>query len=172
MEVVAPLISFNWTLVMVLITFAILYLIVKKFFFEKIHNFIEAREQKVIVQFENAAAAEKQAEEHLAEYQDKLIGIEIERRNVIRDAKSLADERAQQVLREANERAEGIVRQAEREIERERERFAEEMQDQVALLAIYAAEKILEKNLDEQEQMRVIDGILTKDEDREWKHRQ
>jgi len=170
MELVAPLIGFDWTFVMVLVTFFVLYLIVKKFFFEKIHDFMQAREQKVIDQFDNAAEAEKQAEEHLAEYTDKLEGIEVERRGVIKDARSLAEKRAEQIVAEANEEAARIIKQAENEIERERAAFADSMRDQVAMLAVYAAEKIIEKELDEKDQLSLIDGIIGQDGGEAWRH--
>lgn len=170
MELVAPLISFNWTLVMVLITFVVLYFIVKKIFFEKIHEFMEAREQKVKDQFAGAEAAEKLAGEHLAEYDSKLEGVEIERRGVLKDAKTLADKRAEQIIAEANEKAKDIMSQAEKEIERERALFVETMRDQVAMLAIYAAEKIIDKELDESGQKALIDEIIEQNKGETWIH--
>ena len=154
---------------MVLITFLVLYLIVKKFFFEKIHDFMEAREQKVRDQFESAAAAERLAEEHLLEYNNKLDGIESERFDTIKSAKELADKRAQQIINEAEEKAQDMIRQAQIEIERERELFYETMKNQVAMLAIDAAEKIIEKQLDVNEQMSLVDGII-KQESEQWTH--
>lgn len=170
MELVAPLISFNWTLVMVLITFVVLYFIVKKIFFEKIHEFMEAREQKVKDQFAGAEAAEKLAEEHLADYNSKLEGVEIERRGVLKDAKTLADRRAEQIVADANEKANEIILQAKKEIERERALFVETMRDQVAMLAIYAAEKIIDKELDESGQKTLIDEIIKENKGETWTH--
>jgi F-type H+-transporting ATPase subunit b len=170
MEIVAPLIGFNPTLVMVLVTFLVLYFIVKKFFFEKIHEFMEAREQKVKDQFDSAEATEKEAQEHLAEYNARLEGIEIERRGVMKEARALAEQTAERVIGEAKERAGEIVRQAEKDIERERARFEEAMRDQVAMLAVFAAEKIIEKHLDEKEQISLIDEILNRDGENAWKH--
>ena len=170
MELVTPLIGFNWTLLMVLVTFVVLYLILKKFFFEKIHDFMAAREQKVKDQFDNAEAAEKLALEHLAEYRSKLEAIEFERRGVLKDARALAEQRAEQIIKEAGLRAEEIVRQAEKNMERERSMFAEAMRDQVAMLAVYAAEKIIEKQLDESDQLLLIDEIIEKGGGEAWKH--
>ena len=160
MEIVAPLISFDWTLGMFVITFIVLYFIMKKFFFEKVRNFMDARTQKVIDQFDSAEAAERQAEEHLAEYKSKLKSAEKERYGVLKDAKSLADARAGQIIKEANEQAAEIVRQARNEMEQERALFDESMRDHVAMLAILAAEKIIEKELNEDEHMYLIDEVL------------
>ena len=170
MELVAPLISFNWTLVMVLITFVVVYLLVKKFFFEKIHDFMEARAQKVKDQFDSAENAEKLAEEHLNEYKNKLDGIEVERIGMVKDAKTIADQRAELIIEEANAKAKEIIEQAEIQIERERELFVQTMRDQVAMLAVYAAEKIIEKQLDEQGQMSLIDDIIKQGKDEKWTH--
>jgi len=170
MELVAPLIGFNWTLVMVLVTFFVLYLILKKFFFEKIHNFMQAREQKVKDQFENAEAMNSLAEKHLSEYKTKIDDIEIERRGVLKEARTSAEERAHEIVKEANERAAEIIRQAEKDAERERHLLAEEMRKEIAMLALYAAEKIIEKELDEKEQMLLIDDIIEQHDGEVWKN--
>jgi len=154
---------------MVLVTFAVLYLILKKFLFEKVHDFMQAREQKVRDQFDNAEAANTLAEQHLAEYKEKLDNIEIERRGVLKDARTTADQRAHEIIREANERAAEIVKQAGLDAERERVKLAEEMRREIAMLAIYAAEKIIEKEMDEKEQMLLIDEIIEHNDGNSWK---
>ncbi|MDR0875091.1 MAG: F0F1 ATP synthase subunit B [Clostridiales Family XIII bacterium] len=169
-ELVAPLIGFDATFIFVLITFFILYLIFKKFFFEKVRDFMQAREQKVIDSFDNAAAVNVQAEERLLEYNKKLESAEFERRDLLKDAKTKADLRAQTIISEANDRAAEIVRQAEAEIERERQIAVEAMRDQVAMLAVLAAEKIIEKQLDEEGQMLIIDEIIKGSGQDSWTH--
>jgi len=164
------LIGFDWTFVMILISFAVLYLFMKKFFFEKIHDFMQAREQKVIDQFDNAAAAQKQAEESLAEYSEKLAKIENERRSILKEAKASSDRRAQEILTEANEKAAEIIRQAQKESEREQEVALEAMRDQVALLAVTAAEQILKKKLDAGEQSLLVDELIEESKSGKWIH--
>ena len=38
------------------------------------------------------------------------------------------------------------------------------------MLAIFAAEKVIEKTLDEKEQLLIIDDIIKKDDGELWKH--
>jgi F-type H+-transporting ATPase subunit b len=170
MELTAPLIGFNWTLAMVLVTFGVLYLILKKFFFEKLHNFMVAREQKVKDQFDNAAAANAQAETLLSDYKEQIADVEAEKREILKEGKQLADQRAKAIIDEANERAASIMKQAENEIERERKVAMETMKDQVAMLAIYAAEKIIEQKLGEKEQQFIIDDIIKDASVGTWNH--
>ena len=54
MELYAGLIEFNWTIVFIWLTVITLYFIMKHFFFEKVHNFMVARETAVRESFENA----------------------------------------------------------------------------------------------------------------------
>ena len=162
MEIVAPLISFNWTLVMVVITFLVLYLIVKKFFFEKVRNFMLAREQAVKDQFDSAEAAERLAGENLAKYEAKLEGVKDERRAALKEAREIADRRAEQIINEAHARAEQIIKETEAKVEQERAQFSESMRDQIAMLAVYMAEKIIEKQLDESDHIALIDDIIEK----------
>jgi len=44
------------------------------------------------------------------------------------------------------------------------------MRDQVAMLAVQAAEKIIEKHLDEKEHMTLIDEIIGDDQSKTWTH--
>jgi len=170
MELVAPLIGFDWTLVMVLVTFLVLYLILKKLFFEKVRDFMQAREQKVKDQFDNAEAANTLAGKHLSEYKEKLENIELERRELLRETRLEADHRAHDIVREAHERASEIIKKAEKEAEWEKHKLAEEMREQIAMLAVYTAEKILEKELDDKGQDLLIDDIIKQYEGDTWKN--
>lgn len=154
------LIEFNLTLVMVLITMFIFYLIMKHFFFEKVHNFMLARQNAVTEAFENAERTSQMADEKLVDYQNQIEQIEVEGREIIKNAKTRAEMQAKSIIDEANEKANELRLQAEREIEREKLKAVNEMKQQIAALAIYAAEKIMEKQIEEAGQAEIIDKII------------
>ena len=169
-ELVAPLIGLNWTLLMVFLTFVILYFILKKYFFEKLHSFMEARTQKVVDSFDNAERVTTEANNLLAEYTEKLAAAEGERREIIKDAKTAADKRAESIIAEADAKAANIIKQAEKEAEREKAAAMEEMQEQFTMLVLLAAEKVLERELDEGAQKEIIDGIIKGAGEESWIH--
>jgi F-type H+-transporting ATPase subunit b len=74
-----------------------------------------------------------------------------------------------EIMRAAEERAQQIVRRAEQQIEVEKERALSDMREQVGMLAIYAAEKIIEKQLDPAAQQSVVESVLKEAESRQWK---
>jgi F-type H+-transporting ATPase subunit b len=168
-HLVQPLIGFDWTIVMVAITFFVLYLILKRFLFDKVHGFMQAREQKIIDSFDNAAEANRVADDRLTEYNAKVANIAAERRDLLTDARQKADESAKEIVKQAEERAARIVRQAEERIKSEQERAMVDMREQIAMLVMYAAEKVIEQKLDTDEQRAIVDGILEEADGQAWK---
>lgn len=170
-ELVAPLIGFSWTFVLVLFNVVVLYLVMKHFFFEKVHNFMEARKHAVEDSFAHAQRTNELADGRLTEYQQKISGIEEEKRIVLREAKLTAEKQADQIVAEANQRAEQMMKNARTEIERERAAAMEQMKEQVAALALFAAGKILEQELSNDESRRRILEQAVKEVGRsEWRN--
>ena len=162
------LIEFTPTFFMNMLTLLILFLILKKFFFEKVRNFMLAREQKIKDSFDNADKINAEAENKLEVYNDKIVGIEQERSDILKESKKKADDQAKQIIDEASEKAHRIIMDAEKEIERERTNAMDDMKEQIALLSVYAAEKILEKQIDAKEQQNIIDGIIEEAGNTKW----
>lgn len=160
MELYAGLIEFNWTLIFIWLTVITLYFVMKHFFFEKVHNFMVARENTVRESFENAEQVNALAAEKMESYEKKIANLESEGREIIRVAKIKADERADSIIDEANEKVQAMLQRAQDEIEREKIRAIAEMRDQIAAMAIYAAEKIIEQKLDMAGQDEILSGIL------------
>lgn len=170
MKLHAGLIEFNWTLVFMWLTVITLYFIMKRFFFEKVHNFMEARTNQVKESFENADHVNLLAEEKLDTYNKKLAEIEGEGREIIKNAKVQADMQAKSILDDAGKRAHQIIRQAEEEIEKKRLQAISDMRTQIADLAMLAAEKVLEQQLDDYRQDELIDHIITEAGKSAWQN--
>ena len=156
----SQLIEFNWTLVMNWVTVIVLFLILKKFFFEKVHNFIVARQNAVQDAFDNAESVNRAAAEKLETYNKQIANIESEGREIIQKAKNRADDQAKRILDEAQQKAEALMERTRTEIEREQRKAVAEMKSQIASLALMAAEKIIEKDLEIEGQDAFIDQIV------------
>ena len=70
------LLEINWNLLFSAITVLVLYLILKHFFFEKVHNFMEARKAAVQASLDQAEAANEEAQTLLADYRTTLANAE------------------------------------------------------------------------------------------------
>lgn len=157
----SPIIELNWTSLMILFNLVILYFIMKRFFFEKIHNFMVARENAIKDAFESAANTNRMAVEKLEAYNKQIAQIEGQGREIIQKAKAKADSQAVGILDEANSKASNVMKQAEKEIARQQTKAISEMKKEVGTLALMAAEKIMEKSLEDSgDQDEIIDKIL------------
>lgn len=154
------LIEFNWGLLIILLNVIVLFLVLKKFFFEKIYNFIQAREESVKDALDSAEAVNRKADEKMENYNKQIANIEEEGREIIREAKMNAEARAKEILDDASAKASRMMVQAEQQIERERAKALEEMKTQMAALAILAAEKIVERDIERTGQDQIIDQII------------
>ncbi|MBK5245832.1 MAG: F0F1 ATP synthase subunit B [Peptostreptococcaceae bacterium] len=170
MHLYTPLISFNWTLVMIWATVIVLFFILKKNFFEKVRNFIAIRENEVRDAFGNADLTNKQADERLEDYNKKLSKSENEAREIVRVAKVKADEMAKEIIEKANQQASKNLSLAEIEIEREKRKALTEVKGQIASLALLAAEKIMEKQIDVDGQSEIIDKIIEQAGTTQWQN--
>ena len=160
MELYAPLIAFNWTLVMQWITLLVLFLILKKFFFEKVRSFIEAREHAIKDAYDNAEIVNQKADKKLEAYNKRIADVESEGREIIKKAKDKADNQANDIIAAANKKAEEIILKAQNEIEREKAQAIIDVKGQIVTYALLAAEKIMERELDAEGQDVFVDKII------------
>jgi F-type H+-transporting ATPase subunit b len=144
----------NW------VTIIVLFLVLKHFFFDKMHNLVIARQDAVKDVSDNAEATNRRADEKLDAYNKRIAGIEGEGREIIKNAKLKAESQAADILDEANKRAEALLDKALKEIEREKAQAITDMKNQIVALSLMAAEKIMEKDLEATGQDAFIDKII------------
>ena len=156
------LIEINWSIIMIWITVIVLFLVLKKFFFEKVKNFMETRSNSIQDAFDSAEAVNRRADEKMQNYTKRIANVEAEGREIIRDAKIKADAQAREIIEDANKQATEILNKAERNIEREKQKAMEEMRKEVAALAMMAAERIVEREIQNVGQDEIVDEVINK----------
>ena len=151
--------SINVTLFAQMLVFGLLVWFTMTFVWPLIREAMEEREQKIT---DGLAAAEKgQSELQQAGVEtEKIIG---DARDQARDILSKANSRANDIVEEA--RSEGEVEKrkrlesAESEIEVEVNRARDELRQQVAVIAIAGAEKVLSREIDEAAHRDLLDRL-------------
>ena len=164
------LIEINWSIIMIWITVIVLFLVLKKFFFEKVKNFMETRSNSIQDAFDSAEAVNRRADEKMQNYTKRIANVEAEGRDIIRDAKIKADAQAREIIEDANKQATEILNKAERNIEREKQKAMEEMRKEVAALAMMAAERIVEREIQNVGQDEIVDEVINKARSTGWQN--
>ena len=155
---------------MIWITVIVLFLVLKKFFFEKVKNFIETRYNSIQDAFDSAEAVNRRADEKMQNYTKRIANVEAEGREIIRDAKIKADAQAREIIEDANKQATEIMNKAEKNIEREKQKAMEEMRKEVAALAMLAAERIVEREIQNIGQDEIVDEVINKARSTGWQN--
>lgn len=153
-----------------LVNFLILVGVLGKFLYKPFLNLMETRKQSIVDALDNAEAVNRRADEKMANYDKKIAKLEAEGRDIIKDARIKAEEQANEIIEKANQRASQIMSQAEKQIEREREKAVLEMREQIAVLSLMAAEKIMERDVEVNGQDQIIEQVLEEAGASKWQN--
>jgi F-type H+-transporting ATPase subunit b len=152
-------VSINATLIGQMITFALLVWFTMKYVWPPLMQALEERKKKIA---DGLAAAEKGKHEmDLAE--KRATTLLREAKDQAADIVNLAQKRAGELVEEskqaAKEEGERIVTAAKAEIDREIQKAREGLRQQVAILAVNAAEQILQQEVDRDKHKDIIENL-------------
>lgn len=139
--------------------FVLLYLL-KKFAFGPVMNMMEKREKHIADQISSAEKNREEAEKYLAEQRDAIQGARNEALEIVENAKTMGDQQAKETLESARREAERLKQTALAEINTEKEQAVAALREQVSTLSVLVASKVIEKELNEQEQEKLIQDTL------------
>ncbi len=148
MEVLSKL-GVDWKLLVAqVVNFLVLLLVLRKFAYRPMLEFLENRAKKI----ESGIRDAKLAAEKLAEIEKKeretLEEARRESASIVARARESAEKVADKVMAESREESERILVEARRKVESERENMREDMRRELAGLVLLATEKVLGKKLD------------------------
>lgn len=143
-----------------LIIFIVLLVLLKKFAWGPIMNMMKERETHIASEIETAEKNRQEAERMAKEAQEELKNTRNEAQQIIENAKQTAKEQEQAILQSARAEAERLKESALQEIQQEKENAVQALQDQVAALSVKIASKVIEKELSEQDQEKLINEYL------------
>jgi F-type H+-transporting ATPase subunit b len=144
-----------------LISFGILFLLLKKFAFGPLFGVMERRQQMIREQIETAENNRKQAEELLKQQQEAIQNARKEAYDIIEQAKQVSSRQAEEMIAAARAEASRIKEEALREIESEKAKAVSALRSQVSAMSVLIASKIIEKQLDEQSHKDLVEKYLS-----------
>jgi F-type H+-transporting ATPase subunit b len=132
---------------------------------------LDSRTQSIKDAFDSAEATNRKADEKLENYNRRIAKVEAEGTEIIRESKAQADQQAKKIIDEANAKALQLKQNAERDIERDRARALADMRTEVTTLAMMAAAKIMEKDLEQTgAQEQIVDQIIKEAGTQGWQN--
>ena len=151
-------INLLWTVVNVLVMYAVL----RKFLFKPVQDVIAKRQQMVDANLADAETSKKEAAETMNAAQEKLRNVDNEAAARREAYEKQAEKEKEQLLQDAQRQADAIVAEGKAAAEAEHARRLRDANAETSALARDMCEKLLARNLTQQDDARLLDDLLQK----------
>lgn len=139
-----------------LVLFALLLFLLSKFAWGPLKNIMDERQAGITADLDNAKRQNEEAKRYAEENKALLAKTQQEVSIIMEDAKKQAKTQQEEIIHEANTRANKIVSDAQVEIENEKQRAIADINDRVAELSVLIAQKVINKEINAQDQKQLV----------------
>lgn len=136
--------------------FFVLFFLLRRFLFKPMVSMLESRKQRIADGLQAAEMARREADAERAQLQAQIDSERREAMERVAAASKRGETLAAEIEGSARQNAQKILEDARFEATRERERIIAEAQDQIAELAMLAAEKVLGRELSNRDAQRAF----------------
>lgn len=142
------------------IAFLIVLGVLMKFAFPALKKGLKARSDQISEDLEAASRAREEAEAEAAQYRAQIGDARSEGNVIVEEARADAERIRREVVARAEAEAADIRERAQEDIRLAQERAVSDLRAQVADLSIGLAEKVVERNLDRDTQIALIESYI------------
>ncbi len=136
---------FLWTLV----TFFIVLIILKTLAWAPLMDALDAREQRINDALSSADKAKEEAEKVSNEYDEMIKKAQAEAQDIVAKGKEAGNNLKDEIERKAKEKSDELLEKSNKQIEAAKAKAIDEIKSVSVDLAIQAASKVIDKNLDD-----------------------
>nr|WP_245337177.1 F0F1 ATP synthase subunit B [Staphylococcus sp. GDY8P86P] len=148
------------TIIVTIATFAILLLLLKKFAWGPLKEVMDKRERDINKDIDDAEQAKLNAQKLEAQNKQTLKETQEEVHKILEESKIQARKQHEEIIHEANIRANGMIETAQNEINSEKERALADINNQVSELSVLIASKVLQKEISEKDQKELVEKYI------------
>lgn len=145
---------------MVLISTFLIVLIVKRYFWKYVKQYLDARQLHIQTELATTSQNLHQSEELKAQYAEQMKHARSDADSIILDAKQKASREAEAIIIHAEEHAQTVKAKAFQDIEYEKAKVKEQMKEEISEVAFLAAKKVVAKELDEDVHKKYVKDFI------------
>lgn len=153
-----------------IIATGVLFLVLRHFLFKPVTDLLDARSKKIVSNLEESTSYKREAEAVKAEYELKLEDAKGEAREIVESAKKRSDQIKDEILQEAKVEAQKISERSMLDIEREKQKMLVDLKSEVVEIAMLAATKVVQKDLDPSTHKTMINKFIDEVGESQWKN--
>ncbi len=149
-----------WTALFTLLNFLAVFFVGKHFLWGPVMNIIRTRQKEIDDMYDEADTARTSAKAMEEEYKEKLSTAAQTSERIVKDAVARGQAREEEIIRKANEEADAILDKASKDIAMEKKKAINDAKNEISGLAMAIAGKVVERELNEQDQKGLIDSFI------------
>lgn len=149
-----------WNILFILIDLVVLYLFMCRFLLGPVSRILEERRNMVEHELDEAAKSRADAQKMKEQYEASISEAKSEAAQIVAAARDRAAGESQRILKEGREEAARKLREADQQIQLEREKAMDDLKTGVAGLAMSAAAKLLSQQTGEERDRQIYSRFL------------
>lgn len=138
----------------------VLYFILKRVLFKPVTEFMENRTQSIQNSIDDAERQKAEAMELKRSYEEQIGHAKEEAEKIISEARAKAEAEHDRIVEDGRKEVEALMARAREDMEGERRQMISELRAQVAGLALAAASRVIEVNLDTEKNRALVDKFI------------
>ena len=157
---VKSVVTISWELLFQIVNTIILFVVLKKILFKPVLNIIDARENGIKEAIATGEQAKNEGLALKAEYEQKLSLAKNEGQEIIKQATLRAEQKSDEIISTAKEEANSLKERANKDIAQERQKVMNELKNDISSIAILAASKVIEEDIDQAKHEEMINKFI------------
>ena len=149
-----------FTALFTLINTILLFWALKRYLFKPVMKMITDRQKEIDDMYDAANSAKQNALEMEAEYSQKLSQATETGERIVREAVIRGQDREEEIIRQANAEAAAIMNKASADIAQEKKKAINDAKDEISVIAIAIAEKVVARELNAADQDKLVDDFI------------
>ena len=149
-----------WTALFALANFLFLFFMLRRFLFKPVMKMIDDRQKEIDDLYKDAEDAKKDAQAKQQEYDRKLSAAQQTSEQLVREAVARGQSREEEILRQANAQASAMMDKAADDIAREKKKAVNDAKDEISVIALSIAGKVVGRELNDADHARLVDGFI------------
>lgn len=143
-----------------IIAFLVMLWVMKRYGWQPLLDILEARRKKIQEEFNSITAQKEEAKKLTAQYEEQLREINVDARKKIQEAIAEGHKISVKIQEDAQSNAKMILQKARLEITGEIDKAKNQLKNDMVKLVVNTTEKILQKNLDDSSQEKLIADFI------------
>lgn len=149
-----------WTALFTLLNFLAVFFVGKHFLWGPVMKIITDRQKEIDDMYQQADSARVSAKALEEEYQAKLSVAAQTSEKMVMDAVARGQAREEEIIRQANERAEAMLEKASADIQQEKKKALNDAKDEISDLALAIAAKVVDRELTGADHDRLVSHFI------------